>query len=173
MEILISKVEERGIVELTAQVSASELGELAERVRFSADPVVHVTMQKTGDTFYLSGTITGELRLECSRCLGQFLLSVVGEVKGFYCRGSAGMDRDEVEVKLIPADAVSIGIDDELREAAILSIPIKPLCTEQCRGLCPVCGLNLNEGECACERSSVEPRFSALEELKHRLEAKN
>jgi uncharacterized protein len=53
-----------------------------------------------------------------------------------------------------------------MQEQFYLSLPMKPLCAEDCKGLCPVCGTNLNRGTCQCQRSWDDPRFAALKNLR-------
>ena len=57
-----------------------------------------------------------------------------------------------------------------ISEQVVLEVPMKPVCKEQCGGLCDQCGMDLNEGSCDCQRRSVDPRLVALEELKKRIE---
>ena len=82
-----------------------------------------------------------------------------------------------------PADAPEVEVDEEdmdvysyqgeevdleplLREQVILAVPFAPLCREDCKGLCPVCGIDLNTGTCTCDRTPIDPRWSALRNLK-------
>jgi uncharacterized protein len=56
-------------------------------------------------------------------------------------------------------------IDDLVREAVILSVPAKPLCSENCKGLCPVCGTDLNRSTCSCAKKDIDPRWDQLKGL--------
>jgi uncharacterized protein len=59
----------------------------------------------------------------------------------------------------------SIDLTEILREQIVLALPMYPRCKEDCRGLCSVCGANLNLGECGCDRSEIDPRWAALKTL--------
>jgi uncharacterized protein len=72
--------------------------------------------------------------------------------------------RDE-EVHLISADAKELDITDDIRDTLLLALPMKMLCTEDCRGLCAGCGANLNEEPCRCAASGADPRWEALRKL--------
>jgi len=72
---------------------------------------------------------------------------------------------DPVEFQqLLPGQAV-IDIADDVRQTLLLAVPLKLLCSENCRGLCPTCGKNLNEGECSCRNDVGDPRWDVLRNL--------
>ena len=56
-------------------------------------------------------------------------------------------------------------IDGLVREAVLLSLPLKPLCSEGCPGLCPICGVDLNKSHCECKRENTDPRWDQLKSL--------
>ena len=64
----------------------------------------------------------------------------------------------------------SLELEDVLREQMLLEVPIKTVCTEECKGLCPHCGRNLNTGECECAAKVSDPRWEALKGLKDKLQ---
>jgi len=111
------------------------------------------------------------LRLNCARCLAEFQTEIDSPFTIFYIR-AAGLPLDE-DVELAEVDMISatyegdeIDFTTEIAEQIILSIPFKPLCSEDCRGLCPSCGVELNLTECACGQNHVNLKFTALKNLK-------
>ena len=70
------------------------------------------------------------------------------------------------DVDFAPFEGDEIDLGELFREQILLAIPMTPLCREECKGLCPVCGADLNAGECSCERGEIDPRWSALADLK-------
>lgn len=94
------------------------------------------------------GSITGELTLECSRCLDKFVLPVKLTFKQAY-----------------PASAPEIDLEVEIREQLILNLPDKPLCREDCKGICPECGKNRNIEQCSCAPVPDDPRWEKLKGL--------
>lgn len=86
-----------------------------------------------GSRILLTGQVRGRRRLECARCLEDY---------------DAPFEQTLDET--FPLDAASIDAEEEIRQSLFLSAPAKPLCRPDCRGLCPRCGRNLNEGPCNC-----------------------
>ncbi|HOD19777.1 MAG TPA: DUF177 domain-containing protein [Candidatus Fermentibacter daniensis] len=88
----------------------------------------------------------------CARCLEKAVFEVTEEVFAAYSKDGGG-DAD-ADVERLPRDGRSLPLLDAVREAVILSLPGKPLCREDCRGLCQVCGENLNVSRCGHEGAS-------------------
>jgi uncharacterized protein len=123
-----------------------------------------------GDAFRVTGRATTRLELECSRCVEPFEVPVDAAFELRYVpaseNGGAG-EREIAEDDLTTAfyrDG-SLDIIDLLREQFQLALPMKPLCTDECRGLCPECGVNLNRTDCGCTPKWEDPRLAALEVL--------
>jgi uncharacterized protein len=134
------------------------------------------TIHKDHDRFRLVGTVATTLELACSRCLEPFTLPVdAGFDLRYLPEGTAapeaGEDEDE-EGGARDDDAATTFYRDEeidlgalLREQFYLALPMKPLCREACKGLCPQCGVNLNTESCSCSRRWEDPRLSGLKAL--------
>jgi len=75
----------------------------------------------------------------------------------------------EAEVSYYEGEGVLL--EDVLREQILLAVPLKAICKEDCRGLCPHCGKNLNAGQCSCEEPVEDPRWNALKEIRGKLES--
>ena len=123
-----------------------------------------------GDQFYYCrGVAVCEAELACSRCLDPYRVTLRGEVE-FSIRETAGekaADADETAVNefLVPLGTAEIDVTGPVREGLILELPLKPLCREECRGLCPVCGVNRNERACDCKVEKTDSRWDALRDL--------
>jgi len=79
-------------------------------------------------------------------------------------------DRRQFSVSLVTPDGAAyegdaVDLDELVREQILLALPSRRLCREECKGLCPTCGADLNAGRCACEQREVDPRWSALADL--------
>ena len=106
------------------------------------------------------------LSAECSRCLDKVSLpydlhtelDLVLDDGG----GACTVDDDE---KLSYVEGFELDIDGFIKEELMLGLPLQVLCSDDCRGLCPVCGNNLNKGECGCDRFVPDPRMSAIRDL--------
>jgi uncharacterized protein len=127
---------------------------------------------KDKDQFHLVGVVKTTLELPCSRCVEPFPLPVDAPFDLRYQPQSANAGDGEHEVHeddLTTAYYANDEIDLEqlMKEQFQLAMPMKPLCSEACRGLCPQCGTNLNRAACACNPRWSDPRLAALETLKH------
>ncbi len=130
-------------------------------------------IHKDKDRFRLVGTVRTELELACSRCLESFRLPVEVAFDQRYLpqtEASAEQERevgeDDLETSFYQDE--QIDLNELLREQFYLVLPMKPLCREECKGLCPQCGTNLNTGTCDCAPAWEDPRLAALRQLKTR-----
>ncbi len=118
-----------------------------------AEPLAwQVDVTNTGDALLVTGTVEGEAKTSCARCVDEFSFPVTGEVEGYFLIGAdreAPEDMDDDEFDVLPDDNV-IDLEPLLRAALLLEFPLVPLCDEECKGLCPTCGANLNDGPCGC-----------------------
>jgi uncharacterized protein len=127
---------------------------------------------KDKEQFHLTGTVRTTLELPCSRCLEPFTSPVDASFDLRYQPHTLNTGSDEREIEeddlstaFYENDEIDLG--QLMREQFYLSVPMKPLCQDDCRGLCPVCGTNLNRGTCACKQDWEDPRLAALRNLKH------
>ena len=121
---------------------------------------VQVTRVQGG--FLVQGRLESQLSLECVRCLESFVFPVILELEETYRLSNAAA---KAGVVYTVGDDGWIDLAPLVREQAWITIPMKPLCSPDCRGLCPRCGANLNLEECDCKRGEVDPRLAALQNL--------
>jgi len=132
------------------------------------EPVrVETDLERTGRQFFLEASFQAPGVFTCDRCLEQFTTQLTGSFKILYVPESSSSPAigDSSEVQTIPADAQVITLDDDLRQFLELAIPKKLLCRQDCRGLCPTCGTNLNTGSCSCDAGAIDSRWEALKKL--------
>lgn len=118
----------------------------------------------------LAGRVATVLEVACSRCLEPFAFAVDSAFDLRYAPLAAAGGAEEIEIagdELSVAfyDGESIDLAQLVQEQFYLALPMKPLCRVDCRGLCPSCGANRNEGGCACELGWADPRLAALRRL--------
>ncbi len=123
----------------------------------------------------LRGELATSLELICARCLEPVLQDVKREFELLYRPLGADAGRDELSVTDAEAEigyyqGEGILLEDILREQVLLALPLKITCREDCKGLCPQCGVNLNQQQCSCVTTRTDPRWSALEEIRSRME---
>lgn len=132
-----------------------------------------------GDRLLVMAELAGEALIPCSRCLTPFSLPLEVEFEEEFVEGTPGTtasddrdDEDEDEgldrqrpVTYYTGD--EIDLSDSLRENVLLELPMQPICSDDCRGLCPTCGTNLNGDACKCgaAQTEVDSRFAALKDL--------
>jgi len=149
----------------------SEVEQDGDAYRVVSPVQVEFEIHKDKDRFRLVGTAKTELELTCSRCLESFQLPFGGSFDLRYLPAAELAGEDEREIKEDDLDTSyyrddQIDLNELLREQFYLALPMKPLCREQCAGLCPHCGTNLNTGTCQCRPHWEDPRLSPLRELK-------
>jgi uncharacterized protein len=123
-----------------------------------------------GDAFVVKGCVATTIELSCSRCLDPFEVPVDAAFELRYVPQSVNTgdgEREIAEDDLATAyyrDG-TLDVTELLREQFQLALPMKPLCSEACRGICPRCGTNLNRTECACRPQWDDPRLAPLKSL--------
>jgi uncharacterized protein len=126
---------------------------------------------KDKDQFRLVGRVQTTLELPCSRCLEPFTSSVDAAFDLRYQphatntgEGEIEVEEDDLTTAFYEHNAIDLG--HLMREQMYLALPMKPLCRDACRGLCPTCGANLNLGTCGCRTDWEDPRLAVLKRLK-------
>jgi uncharacterized protein len=132
---------------------------------------VSVTLKRIRETLYLEGDIRTETETDCSRCLEAARLPISAAFK--YILTPAQVEHQEEEKELGAEDLDFICYQDDLIdldpliiEQVMLQIPMKVLCREDCRGLCPRCGINLNKDHCQCHDERIDSRLAILKKMK-------
>lgn len=122
----------------------------------------------------VKGRLATALELMCARCLEPLKQDVQREFDLLYRPAGADAGRDEMSVTDAEAEisyyeGEGLALEDVVREQVLLAVPLKVTCQEDCKGLCPHCGLNLNEGKCSCTVEMEEPRWAALKDIRGKL----
>jgi uncharacterized protein len=110
----------------------------------------------------VQGTIGSQLDLECVRCLEPFSLPITLELEEIF--RLPWMDPRADAPYIVNSDSY-LDLTPLLREQSWLIMPMKPVCDPECKGLCPQCGADLNQGSCTCVREEIDPRLALLKEL--------
>ncbi len=99
---------------------------------------------------------------ECDRCTTKFERLIQSEYEMIYLMNEEPEDTEDINITYINKDTDKIDFDNDVREFAILSIPMKKLCKEDCKGLCSRCGADLNFEQCSCAKDDIDPRWEKL-----------
>ena len=132
---------------------------------------VDAELYRAGKRFILKGKLSGGVLITCDRCLEAYNRDIVYGFNVSLVRPTS--DPENMEVELIEEDMSvafvneeEIDLDDIIREQVYLALPIKYLCNDNCMGLCPECGMNLNMNKCQCMKKHGHPGFLKLKNLK-------
>ncbi len=186
MVVKVETIKEIGGLTVDAPVGlellASALSEDNHDFKAVAPSELHAVFLKVSGGVLLRGSLTAQLEAPCKRCLKDvrvalpiaFVLNLVPE-----SLLKTGSEDDEEDERKEPDgsfhldsadqevfDGKKIDLDPIVREQVLLALPMDAVCKEDCKGLCPVCGQNLNERECSCERKVIDPRLASLKNIK-------
>ena len=163
-------------LEFSETSSSLDMGALLSALK--SEIPVKLRFHKRENEIVVLGTASVTVTEECSRCLDQYDRKFDVQFEA-YCDkigshiGEEKAREAEGETFVVYHDGRILDLGPCVREAIVLSLPIKSLCKEDCKGLCPVCGKNLNEGECSCSKEPVDARWKILEKLKKEKEKEN
>ena len=134
------------------EANASELGLAVES--WPGRVVGDVLVERNGERITIRGRLQARGGLECVRCLRGFELPLDVPFEVFAERSRSGNRRDEEALErddyMLFHDGRKLDLTDQARESVLLELPIAPHCRDDCKGLCPRCGADLNEGPCGC-----------------------
>jgi len=139
--------------------------------RVAAPAELSLDVQKlAAGAFAVAGRVSATLHVECSRCIEPFEVPVNAAFDLRYLPASDNTGEAEQEVGEEDLTTAfyregMLDLIDLMREQFVLALPMKPLCTEDCRGLCPHCGTNLNKSQCDCAAKWEDPRLAQLKSL--------
>lgn len=164
MKILLSDITDEGL-ELAFEETLS-----LEPLKLRSPARVTLRIDKIGPEVCARGNVRTSMELQCSRCLRSFEKDVDVNVNVVYhpMEELKGEERheirdDELDMGFYQGDELEVR--DLVTEQLLLSVPMKPLCSDSCKGICPDCGTDLNIGTCACERKGTDPRLEILKKL--------
>lgn len=116
-------------------------------------------LTRTSQGVYLQGRFTGEQPAECVRCLTDFNQPLKAQLDQLY------EFPPTPSAEFVVAETGFLDLAPFLREEFMLAAPMRPLCRPDCKGLCPNCGQNWNEGPCDCDKDDINPQFAELKKL--------
>ena len=136
--------------------------------------------ERAGNEIRIAGSLNTSIELPCSRCLEASRITISKPFDLFFRQRAEAMFDEDEEIELNETDTrtaffsgTRLAINDILREQILLALPMKALCTVDCKGLCPHCGINLNSGSCNCPSDDFSPHMDTLLEIKRRLEQRS
>lgn len=140
---------------------------------FTGPVKADITIEREFDHLKAVGSIQVPINLTCGRCLATYASSIDSAFRIIFRKETVRHTEVEDETELCDDDLIAstysgdeIDLAHEIEEQVSMEVPLKPLCDEGCKGLCPNCGADLNAGTCACSREPINIKFSALKDFK-------
>ena len=123
----------------------------------------------------IAGGLAAAVQVACARCLEPIVREVEKKFDLLYRPQGSDAGREELSVTAAEAEigyyeGEGLLLEDVLREQMLLALPLRAICREDCKGLCPQCGQNLNQGQCNCTEPLEDPRWAALKDIREKLE---
>jgi uncharacterized protein len=171
LAIPLVRLEREGSLEIRAEIPPEDPNWEGTELRFSSPLSVSGRIQTVP-----SGEVVARLRLqgvlkqECRRCLEPVTVQIDEDVDLVFAPVDEGEEGAEDQIRPLPAGMVDLDLTEPLREEIVLSQSLLVLCKTECRGLCPHCGLNLNEERCQCRTEEEDPRWDTLRALNDKRE---
>ncbi|MFH1197626.1 MAG: DUF177 domain-containing protein [bacterium] len=152
-----------GVHEIMFDEPCSEIG-LGEP--FFDNVKVKCRMDKSHSQLVLNNELTVRATFECDRCMKTFDIDLTNKFKLIYLCEPNLKSNEEENLYFLSPDADKIDISEDVNQFALLTVPMKKLCSEDCKGLCPECGKDLNLEQCSCQKAEVNPVWDRLKDLK-------
>lgn len=127
---------------------------------------VDCKMDKSPHQIVLDCDLTVRSKMICDRCTSEFETNLTSHFQISYLFSHEKIESDDFNVKYLSTEQEKIDLREDVREYAELSIPLKRLCREDCKGLCLHCGINLNEKICDCKNEIINDVWEPLKKLK-------
>lgn len=140
-----------GGLRIEGELEADELDLAMEAASPAGALKYDLRAEVVSNQLLVSGTLDIPVEFSCARCLKQFVLTV--HVGGYGFNAA------------VTEEGQAIDLTASVREDIIMALPVKPLCTQECKGICPRCGANLNQERCSCPPRSSEQRWEALDDI--------
>ncbi|MBM6829339.1 DUF177 domain-containing protein [Anaerotignum lactatifermentans] len=136
-----------------------DLSSYPDVVGFMEPVKIEGTLKNEEEIFVLEAKGETKVSRLCDRCLAPVTLEVYFNIEERFSH--TGRDNEETET--FSGDQIDLA--DYVKRGILEVLPMKVICREDCKGLCPVCGKDLNEGDCGCDTTEIDPRFESLRAL--------
>lgn len=151
--------------DMTVRETLPEVGNALARL--TGDPIeARLRAESVVEGVLVTGPVDVQAEFDCARCLTK----IAGELSVEVCELYVGPGHEAPpEEDPYRVDGLEIDLEPMLRDAVTLALPLRPVCREDCKGICARCGQDLNQGPCDCKEDEIDPRWAALAELRDKL----
>lgn len=136
---------------------------------FVGTVTTYIKLDKSAHQIVLDAESKAKYKFVCDRCNADNEALLETKFQLVYIFSSHKVDSEDTNVKYLTPDVDKIDISDDLKEYLEITLPMKNLCSEECKGLCPSCGTNLNKKKCKCKKEVVNDIWEPLKKLKDNL----
>lgn len=134
-------------------------------------------LEHTGSDLHISGSVNTTVRFQCARCTKEFVkdlsagfdLSYLPQPEWTDEEGEVELHYEDMEVAFY--DGIALDVDQMVLEQIELALPMRFVCREDCKGLCPQCGTDLNEGPCSCSKETADARLASLLDFRRKMDS--
>ena len=148
-------------IPVESNVRLNDINRRDENIRFLEPVSVKGKIFNVDKNIIFSGSLEAVIKVECNRCLDD----VVKNISISFDEKIIETDEEEVDDIIADIEKESISLESFLEKLLILKLPMKFLCSDDCKGLCPQCGINLNNSVCNCEKEDIDVRLIKLKDL--------
>jgi uncharacterized protein len=142
-------------------------GVAVDLARLGEPPITaDLRAQSVVEGILVTGRVEGSSELRCARCLTEFSAPLGLEV----CELFAAPGHEAAAADAYLVAGTEMDLEPMLRDVIALALPLHPLCKEDCRGICALCGTDLNAGRCDCKQDDTDPRWAPLDALRAKLQ---
>ena len=145
--------------ELDLSLKLDDMSFNGQDIVFETPFALKGVVKNIAGVLYLNLDAEVSFQTQCAACMDNISESLSFKVNEVFSKTETGDD------ETIVIRSGNIDLDDLVEKAFVGALPINYLCSEDCKGLCPECGCNLNREECSCGEDSIDPRFSALKDF--------
>jgi uncharacterized protein len=143
-----------------AEIPEALVADVDSRVPAGTEVVADVVLDAFDGGVAVSGTVTARWEGECRRCLSSIDGDLVADVKDIFRKGGGPGEGT------YPLTTEHVNLRELVMDALFVSLPLLPLCRQDCKGICPLCGADLNSAPCECREVQVDPRWAGLSALR-------
>ena len=152
-----------GEINVDGDVSLSDINFLGEDFVFETPMHIAGNIVNNGKALELNAVCTGTVQVHCARCMKELNREVSFKIREFFVQSDGENDDDDEDVVFF--EGYTIDVADIVVNHFLMNVSGKYLCSEDCRGLCPKCGADLNLGDCGCETDDIDPRWAKLADI--------
>ena len=129
-----------------------------------------LSIVKSGEEFFCQGKLEGNIKLECSRCLTEYIKDIECDIDFIVCSKDYYNQQHENRVDsedylFFSGPNLKVDLKPIILQSFLLEVSMKPLCKDDCKGFCAKCGTNLNNSVCDCNNEYIDPRWDSLKKL--------